>query len=138
MKVGALCQRPPTAIDAEAPISHAAQLMADEGVGSLVVLRGGTICGILTDRDIVTRGVCGPREVRDLPVSALMTRDPVVIGPDDTVASATVLMAQKQVRRIPIVADGVLVGLVSLDDALALVSDELANLRSAIAAAVTP
>jgi CBS domain-containing protein len=67
-----------------------------------------------------------------------MTPDPVVVAPDDTVASATVLMAQKQVRRLPVVADGVLVGLVSLDDALALVSDEIANLRSAIAAAVTP
>jgi signal-transduction protein with cAMP-binding, CBS, and nucleotidyltransferase domain len=138
MKVRDLCQRRAVTVEREAPIPEVARLMADMGVGSVVVVHDGSVCGILTDRDIVTRGVRHGRDVRALPVAELMTADPVVVDPEETVARATVLMAQKQVRRLPVVGEGRLFGILALDDVLALVSDELANLRAAITAAVTP
>jgi len=138
VKVADLCQRRAVTVERDAPISEAARLMADLGVGSLVVVRNGSVCGILTDRDIVTRGVRHQRDVLALPVAELMTADPTVVDPEETVARATVLMAQKQVRRLPVVAGGKLLGILALDDVLALVSDELANLRAAIATTITP
>lgn len=138
MKVGELCGRRAVTVEPETTIPEAARLMTDLSVGSVVVVRDGTVCGILTDRDVLTRGVRSGRDIRELAVAALMTPDPVVIGPDETVAGATVLMAQRQVRRLPVVAGGTLIGVLALDDVLALVSDELANLRAAITAAVTP
>lgn len=138
MKVGELCGRRAVTVEPETTIPEAARLMTDLSVGSVVVVRDGTVCGILTDRDVLTRGVRSGRDIRELAVAALMTPDPVVIGPDETVAGATVLMAQRQVRRLPVVAGGTLIGVLALDDVLALVSDGLANLRAAITAAVTP
>jgi CBS domain-containing protein len=72
--------------------------------------------GIVTDRDIVMRGVATGRDPNALPVSQVMSQ-PVVCGsPNMDLGAATNLMAEKQVRRLPVVNDGQLVGFVSLGD----------------------
>jgi CBS domain-containing protein len=137
MKVRDVCRQEVVTVQPGAPTTEAARLMIDRGVGSLVVVQHGAVCGILTDRDIVARGVRHGRDLGQLPVADLMTPHPVVIGPDTEVAWATVLMGDKGIRRLPVVDDdGRLVGLLALDDVVALVGDEVANVRAAVGAAM--
>lgn len=100
----------------ESTATDAAKLMQVNNIGALPVVSGGHMVGILTDRDIVTRGVANGRDPNTLPVSQVMTQ-PVVCGsPNMDLGAATNLMAEKQVRRLPVVYDEKLVGFVSLGD----------------------
>jgi CBS domain-containing protein len=137
MRVRDICQIQVATVQPATPAIEAARLMVALNVGSVVVLRDGAVCGILTDRDIVARGVRHGRDVRDLPVSELMTPNPVVVRADDDLGHATTLMAERGVRRLPVVEDdGRLTGFLALDDVIVLVGDEMANLRGAVTAAI--
>lgn len=138
MRVRDLCQQRVVTVQPDTPVSEAARLMTTLGVGSVVVLEHGRVCGILTDRDIVVRGVREERDLRIATVSDLMTRSPVVVDPDAELAAATALMADKSIRRLPVVErDGRLIGFLALDDVTVLVADEMTNLRAAITAAIS-
>ena len=96
--------------------AEAARLMEANNIGALPVVNQGRIVGILTDRDIVLRAVATGGDPTNIPVSQVMTQ-PVVSGaPNMELAQATALMAQKQIRRLPVVNNGQLVGFVSLGD----------------------
>jgi CBS domain-containing protein len=100
----------------ESSATDAARLMQKNNIGALPVVSGSQMVGILTDRDIVTRGVAAGRDPNTLPVSQVMTQ-PVVCGsPSMDLGAATNLMAEKQVRRLPVVQGEQLVGFVSLGD----------------------
>jgi CBS domain-containing protein len=93
------------------------------------------VLGILTDRDIVVRGVRPGLDLRKVAVTELMSRGAVTIGPDADTATAITLMAARGVRRLPVVdGDGTVIGLLSLDDVAAVVGDQVAALRAAITA----
>jgi CBS domain-containing protein len=103
-------------VSAESTATDAAKLMNTNNIGALPVMSQGHMVGILTDRDIVIRGVAQGRDPNSLPVSQVMSQ-PVVCGsPNMDLGAATNLMAQKQVRRLPVVQDNQLVGFVSLGD----------------------
>jgi len=95
----------------------AARIMARSNVGSLPVRgRGGKLCGIVTDRDLVLRCMAAGEDPRRVPVGRLMTTRLAVAKPTDSVFAAAECMAKEQVRRLPVVEDGRLVGMVSLAD----------------------
>jgi CBS domain-containing protein len=105
----------PTCLDLYASIEHAAQVMATDGIGDVIVCDGDTMVGILTDRDIVVRGLArgmGP----STPVAEICTPRPVAVSPDETVGDASLLMRARAVRRVPVIEDGRPVGIVSLGD----------------------
>lgn len=103
-------------VAAESTATEAARTMKQHNIGALPVVNQGHMVGIVTDRDIVTRGVAAGKDPNALPVSQVMSQ-PVVCGsPNMDVSAATNLMAEKQVRRLPVVTDGHLVGFVSLGD----------------------
>jgi CBS domain-containing protein len=138
MKVRDLCRPQVVTVQPETPVIEAARLMTRLGVGSVVVLQHGTICGILTDRDIVARGVHHGRDLSIATVAELMTCNPIVIEADADLPRATVVMADHGIRRLPVVeADGRLAGFLALDDVILLVGDEMANLRAAVTAAMS-
>jgi len=94
---------------------QAAQLMETHDVGSLPVCEDGRVVGIVTDRDIALRFVAhGGRA--DSKVGDVMTRDPVFGQPDMDVHEAAKIMSEQQIRRLPVVEGGSLVGIVSLGD----------------------
>jgi CBS domain-containing protein len=96
--------------------AEAARLMETNNIGALPVVNQGHMVGILTDRDIVVRAVAPGGDPTNIPVSQVMSK-PVVCGsPNMDLSQATDLMAQKQVRRLPVVNNGQLVGFVSLGD----------------------
>lgn len=118
-------------------VSEAARLMRERHVGCLVVVdetdKGRVVVGMLTDRDIVTAIVAKDVDPRTLRVGDAMSSDLVTARTGDSILDVLGLMRRKGVRRIPVVdADGVLVGLVALDDMLVVVADELRLIVQAI------
>lgn len=107
----------PRCVSPETPVSDAARLMRSEDVGSLPVLEGERLTGVLTDRDIVVRAVAEEKDPRGMPVREVASGELVTIGPDEDLSEALRLMAMHQVRRLPVVdEDDRLVGVVAQAD----------------------
>jgi CBS domain-containing protein len=96
-------------------VEHAAQLMNQNDIGAIPVCDGSRVVGIVTDRDIALRSVGTGGDSRQT-VGQIMTTSPVVTDPEADVHEVARLMSQHQIRRIPIVQQGSLVGIVSLGD----------------------
>ena len=97
-------------------LTDAARLMKQEDVGSVPVVDGERLIGMLTDRDIVVRGIADGSDPHAIKVGDIASRDLVTVKPDDDLDDALRLMAQHQVRRLPVVEDGQLVGVVATAD----------------------
>ncbi|MCI5499698.1 MAG: CBS domain-containing protein [Clostridiales bacterium] len=104
-------------IDPEESAALAARLLARHNVGSLPVCSAsGELRGVVTDRDIVLRCVAAQEDPRKVPVGKIMSRRPTAVTPQDDVRQAARLMSSQQVRRLPVVEQGKVVGVVSLGD----------------------
>ena len=107
----------PRCVTPETPISEAARLMKSEDVGSLPILEGQKLAGVVTDRDIVIRAVAEEKDPRGMPVREVASRELVTIRPDEDLSEALRLMASNQVRRLPVVdEEDRLVGVVAQAD----------------------
>jgi len=105
-----MTQRPATCSPTDT-CAQAATLMKQHDCGSAPVVEGGKLVGIVTDRDIVVRAVAAGKDPKTLRVAEIMSADPVTVSPDDDVSKAAKVMADRQVRRVPVVENGTLVGL---------------------------
>ena len=114
MKVGELMTRDPATLGPESTCREAAALMKRQDCGSLPVVKDGRLVGIVTDRDIVVRGVAGGKDPAHLAVSEIMTPGPTTVSPDMKAEDASKLMSEKQVRRLPVVENGRLVGILAI------------------------
>jgi CBS domain-containing protein len=106
----------PTAIPSDATTIEAARRMLSEDVGSLPVVDGETLVGMVTDRDIVLQVVAKDLDPNKVPVSDVCTEDPVTAEPEESLDVALQRMAKEQVRRLPVVSDGRLVGILAQAD----------------------
>lgn len=97
-------------------LADAAQTMKQEDVGSLPVVEDDRLIGILTDRDIVLRAVAERVDPQSINVGDVASRDLVTVEPDQDLDEALVLMARHRVRRLPVVEDGRLVGMLAQAD----------------------
>lgn len=97
------------------PVSDATARMHDNGVGSVVVVDGDRVVGIFTERDVVRFGASGG-DAAASKVAEWMTPDPDTCRPDETAAAAFARLSERGYRHIPVVAEGVLVGIVSMRD----------------------
>lgn len=98
------------------PIEKAAQLMKQHDVGSIPVCKQNSVVGIVTDRDIVLRSVASGQDTRQQQVSSVMSTDCTLGTPDMNVSDAARIMSEKQIRRLPVVENNCLVGIVALGD----------------------
>ena len=115
----------PRSIDPSASVVEAARLMRDEHVGSLPITNGDTLVGMITDRDITTRVVAEAADLATTSVGDVCSQDLISVEPDKDLEEALGLMARHQVRRLPVVEEGRLVGIVAQADiALILSNDE--------------
>ena len=104
-------------VEEDCPVALACRLLSRHNVGALPVCsEDGTLRGIVTDRDIVLRCVAPEEDPADTCVGDIMTRQPATVTPGDDCARALRTMARNQVRRLPVVERGRLVGMVSLGD----------------------
>jgi CBS domain-containing protein len=105
----------PTAVDASDTIQAAARTMASEDVGALLVRSESRTIGIITDRDLVVRGLAEGLGL-DATVSQVTSDQLVTVAPGDPVATAVQAMRDAAVRRVPVLDGGVVVGIVSIGD----------------------
>jgi CBS domain-containing protein len=106
----------PRTVDTGATLVDAAREMRDGDVGALIVVDGGSVAGVVTDRDIVVRAIADGRDPGSTRVSDVATTSPVTLTVDQTVDDAIRVMREQDVRRIPVVQDGRPAGIVSLGD----------------------
>ena len=107
----------PRTIEPSTPIVEAAKLMRDEDVGPVPIVESGRVVGILTDRDIAVRVVAEGKDPQSKTAGEVASKQLVTIDPDQTIDEAARLMAQHQVRRLPVCEeDGRLVGIVAQAD----------------------
>jgi len=106
----------PRALDARASVQEAAKAMLDDDIGDVIVCDGETVCGIVTDRDITIRTVALGHDPAATKLGDICSKDLTSLSPGDTVDDAVRLMREKAIRRIPVLEDGKLVGVVSIGD----------------------
>ncbi len=102
-------------VDPDATVAEAATVMGTRRVGSALVMRGATLEGIFTERDVV-RALSQDFDAPSHPVSHWMSRDPVTIPPDTTVERALDTMLRGNFRHLPVVEGEAVVGIVSMRD----------------------
>ena len=107
-------------------ILHVAQRMRDHAVGAVIILEGGRPVGIITDRDIVVAVVAAKKDPAAVPCAEIMSADPFTVYSGQGPAEALRLMADKHVRRLPVInEDGLCIGIITLDDCLVLLGREM-------------
>lgn len=99
-----------------ATVFEAVVEMESKGVGCLVVMRGETICGIVTERDYLRKVVLKGRTSKSTPVTDIMSTNVVVASPTDTIEDCMAVMTDRRFRHLPVVDQGKLAGLVSVGD----------------------
>jgi CBS domain-containing protein len=133
MNAGEICTRTTVIAFKTMSVSEAARLMLEEHVGSLVIVEeeeaGRRIAGVLTDRDIVVAVVAGDFDARTMRIADIMTGAPVTCRAEDASADVLNLMRRHGIRRVPVTdAHGVLVGIVTLDDLLEIIAEDVQGL----------
>jgi CBS domain-containing protein len=104
-------------VSARATVYHAAIVMNEQRIGSLLVLEEGQLVGILTERDIMARVVAEERDAHATSVEDVMTRDVVCCRPHTELEEARSVMKNRRIRHMPVISsDGNLVGMISIGD----------------------
>ena len=111
-------------IGPRASVYQALQLMAAKDVGALLVLDGGRLDGIFSERDYARKVALFGRSSRETTVGELMTQAVYYVTPSQTVEECLALMTDKRVRHLPVLDGGHLVGLVSIGDAVKCIIDD--------------
>ncbi len=137
MGIGEICRKDVAVAYKPMVLSEAARVMRDRHVGCLVVVeetdRGRIPIGMLTDRDITVAVVACDLDARNITVGEVMNTNPATVREEDTLVDALRLMRRRGVRRLPVVTrEGVLAGIVTLDDLLTSAARELGELAAAI------
>jgi len=125
------------AIAPDAPVIDAIRLMAEKRIGAVLVMQGGRLAGILSERDYARKIVLQGRSSSDTPVSDIMTGDVVTIGLHDSAERCMKIVTESRIRHLPVVDEGAVVGIISIGDLVkAVIEDqqlELAQLQRYIA-----
>jgi CBS domain-containing protein len=114
----------PTTCEPSATVVDAAKVMAREDIGSVPIVEGGRLVGLVTDRDIIVRTVSEGRDVKTTTVQDVASKDLVTVTPDEDLGRALQLMGKHQVRRIPVVEGDRVVGIVAQADVARAADDE--------------
>ncbi|HEX6967756.1 MAG TPA: CBS domain-containing protein [Micromonosporaceae bacterium] len=103
-------------MDGNDSVTDAAREMRDAGIGDVIVMNGDEVAGIVTDRDIVIRAIAEEAEPDSVTLNQILSPDLVTVSPHDDAVAAGDLMRTYAVRRLPVVDDGRLVGVISIGD----------------------
>jgi CBS domain-containing protein len=106
----------PVGLAKTATLAEAARLMRDEDIGDVLVMDDDRICGVVTDRDVVVRGVAAGKDPERTALDEICTHQLISVGPDDRIEDAVALMSDHAVRRLPVVEEGRAVGVVTIGD----------------------
>lgn len=116
MKIKDIMTQEVAFVNPQTTVIEAAQLMQKHDVGSIPVCEDQKILGIVTDRDIVVRNVAHGKDPHVTPIREVMSTEVRSITPEMSLSQAADLMAEKQIRRLPVIENEKLVGMVSIGD----------------------
>ncbi len=109
----------------DASVFDAIKLMADRAVGSLLVMEGDELKGIVTERDYARKVIIKGRSSESTPVADIMTTDLITATAEQSVNDCMTLMTKKRIRHLPVVIDGKVAGMISIGDLVeAIISDQ--------------
>ena len=106
----------PTIVEAHETAVDAARLMAAQNVGSLPVVEGENLVGMITDRDLVLNVLAKDVDPHKVTVASICSENPIVVGPEDSLDTALQHMAREQIRRLPVVEEQRVVGILAQAD----------------------
>ena len=115
------------AIEPHRPVLEAIRTMADKYVGALLVMDGGNLVGIVSERDYARKIVLLGRSSAETPVSEIMSEPVMTVAPGDSVNHCMKLVTDKRVRHLPVVDNGNVVGVLSIGDLVKAVIDDQAE-----------
>jgi CBS domain-containing protein len=137
MSLQQFCTRSVVTISPDKPAADACRLLQEKNVGCVVATDGDQLQGILTDRDIALKVTGEKRDAQRTTVREVMHANPIRISVDKSLPDLTALMHAHHVRRVPIVNGGnKVLGIVTLDDLLLLLSEEMADIDKGVAGAL--
>jgi len=116
--VGDAMTKRPITIQSSLTVEECARIMADRHVGSLVVVDSGKASGIVTEQDFVRKVMARGKDAKKVHVADVMISDMLTIAPDVDIYDALVLMRDNNIRHLPVVHDGEMVGFLTLKDVL--------------------
>jgi CBS domain-containing protein len=119
MNIGQILRsKPPgfVSVTPETRITTVLAVLAERGIGAVLVLDNGRLVGVLSERDIVRSLVKNAQNTLDMTAAELMTPNPTTAPPETTVEQAMEIMTNKHFRHLPVVDKGALIGLVSIGD----------------------
>ena len=122
-----------TSLPSTATALDAAKYMTDMNVGSVIVVDDDKPSGILTDRDIVTKVLSQDKDPKTTKIRDIMTSPAVTISEDRYIIDVTRLMSERGIRRFPVVdANGKIIGVITLDDVLVFLGQEMQNIATSL------
>jgi len=111
-------------ISPDASVYSALQLMADKGVGALVVLDHGELVGIMSERDYARKVILHGKASKETTVREIMSTKVYYVRPEQRIEECMALMTQRQVRHLPVMESGALVGIISIGDVVKTIISE--------------
>jgi len=114
-------------VDPDASVYDALVIMAEKGIGALLVMRDGRLEGVLSERDYARKVILMGRSSADTPVKQIMTSAVITVGPGHNAQQCMQLMTDRRVRHLPVVDDGRVVGMLSIGDLVRAVLEEQAQ-----------
>lgn len=137
MALSDFCKGPVITASPEQNVLHAATLMRDKKIGSVVITKDERPIGILTDRDIVMRLMTDSKEAFNTKIQEVMTKNPYVVPEGIGIWELIKMMKKYAVRRFPVVSgEGKIVGMITMDDLIELMGEELSDLGHTISEGV--
>jgi len=112
-------------IDPDATVLDALRLLEQKNIGALLVMKGGQLSGIFSERDYARRMILHGRSSKETKVREVMTPDVFVIAPDTTSGECMVHMTDRHIRHLPVVEGGRVVGVISIGDVVRSVIEDL-------------
>jgi CBS domain-containing protein len=112
-------------ISPDSSVYQAIELMADKGIGALLVVEDGKLIGIISERDYARKVILQGKSSRNTPISEIMTRKVYYVRPEHAIEECMALMTDKRIRHLPVLEDDRLVGIISIGDVIkAIISDQ--------------
>jgi IMP dehydrogenase len=99
------------AIDEDTSVKEAAKIMSERNIGCLIIMNGEKIKGLITERDILRNITKSAKKV-----SAIMSRDIITVDENESIDNAAIVMSENRVRKLPVVSNGKLVGIITATD----------------------
>lgn len=137
MLVRECLRKPPVTVPPQCTLQEAAGLMRDHAVGALLVLRRDELLGIVTDRDLAVRGTA-QGFAADEDVESVMTGSPITIQGSDDLFAAFAVLSRAGARRLPVLEDSDVAGIITVDDLLLWLVAEFAAVATPVADDVLP